>query len=260
MNLNEVVKGCKDQRGREILDVYWSTKDYVIFRHESGISPHFSDERKIADEQRKAYGEIGPLLSSVNALRFGLMSKANSIDREIARSISQALDGNLENANEILTAVKERLLGLKNAKGRLQYQLSAFILMVFVSAVVWIYLAATNPAVQSGILIVLQVAVCGTVGGFLSVSMTIKKLDIDPDSDWKANALSGASRIIIALIGSVFIYFAIKSKLILGNVDLSAMNEGIFAIAIAAGFSETFVPNALQQVSRHAEKEKPNIK
>ena len=126
MRLEEVKKGALDQRGREILDVFWSTKDYVIFRHPSGISPHFSDDHEVADRQRKAYGEIGPLLSDVNALRSGAIWRGESIDREIARAISQALDGNVENAKRVLSAVRERLRNLRTIRGRLEYQLSSF--------------------------------------------------------------------------------------------------------------------------------------
>jgi hypothetical protein len=249
LNLDEVVVGSFDSRGREILEVYWATKDYVIFRHASGISPHFSDVDKLADSQRKTYGNIGPLLSGVNALRSGLILKTVSIDREIARAVAQALEGNVENASEILTAVRKRLLGLISTRGRLQYQLSAFVFMMIVGAVTWWYTTTMVSSTQSGLIIVLKVAVCGAIGGFLSVSMTVKTLDIDPDSDWKVNSLAGASRIIIALIGSIFIYFAIKSKLVLGSVDLLSPIEAAYALAIAAGFSETFVPNILQKVS-----------
>ena len=258
MQLNEVVKGGKDQRGREILDVYWSTRDYVIFKHPSGISPHFSDDDELAKQQRSAYSDIGPTLSKVNALRSGLTVKTESIDREIARAVSQALDGHIDNARVILDAVRERLLGLRSAKGRLQYQLSAFALMVLVILAIWAYGAAWQLAKSEELLMLLRVALCGAVGGFLSISMTIRTLDIDPDADWKVNALAGASRIIIALIGSVFVYFALKSGLVLGSLNLFAHPEGVYTIAIASGFSETLVPNILSRVSERAGKQEPS--
>ena len=255
VQLNEVIKGGKDQRGREILDVYWSTRDYVIFKHPSGISPHFSDDEQLAKQQRSAYSDIGPTLSKVNALRSGLTAKTESIDREIARAVSQALDGHIDNARVILDAVRERLLGLRSAKGRLQYQCSAFVLMVLVSLVIWGYGVIGHLDNQPALVMLLQVALCGAVGGFLSISMTIRTLDIDPDADWKVNAIAGASRIIIALIGSVFVYFAVKSGLVLGSLNLFAHPEGVYTLAIASGFSETLVPNILSRVSDSGGKE-----
>lgn len=257
MKLNEVVKGGEDQRGRPILDIYWSTKDYVIFRHSTGISPHFSDDELRAENQRKAYGKIGPMLSEVNALRSCMTIKTSSIDREIARAVSQALDENIQSAQAILVTVKKRLLGLISIKGRLQYQLSALVFILLSALLYW--LAGgwfTAPAAGGTWQIIMLVALCGAVGGFLSVSMSIRKLEIDPESDWKVNALAGASRIVIAVIGSVFIYFAIKSKLILGNIDLLSQLEGLYAVAIAAGFSESLVPNVLKKVSQTAVEQK----
>ena len=93
-------------------------------------------------------------------------------------------------------------------------------------------------------------AACGGLGGFLSVAIGIRRVEIDPDAHWVVNGHAGALRIVIAVIGSIFVYFAIASELILGNLTLENSTAGIFAISIAAGFSETFVPNVLQQVTQ----------
>jgi hypothetical protein len=99
-------------------------------------------------------------------------------------------------------------------------------------------------------LLLAQVAACGGLEGFLSVAIGIRRVEIDPDAHWVVNGLAGALRIVIAVIGSIFVYFAIASELILGNLSLENSTAGIFAISIAAGFSETFVPNVLQQVTQ----------
>ena len=72
-------------------------------------------------------------------------------------------------------------------------------------------------------------------------------LPIDPDGDWKINVLSGGSRIVIAMIGAVFVYFAIVSNLLLGLLPIENSTTGIFAISIAAGFIESVVPNLFLQ-------------
>lgn len=252
MRLEEVKKGGFDQRGREILDVFWSTRDYVIFRHPSGVSPHFSDENEVAQRQRKAYADIGPLLSAVNALRSGAVWRGESIDREIARAISQALDSNVENAQRILSAVQDRLHNLRTIRGRLEYQLGSFVVALLVVGFLGIALLLLNQ--QGGSVLsplrLAQVASCGALGGFLSVSIGIRKLEIDPDADWRINGIAGASRIVIAMIGSIFVYFAIVSGLVLGNLSIEDSNAGVFAISVAAGFSESFVPNILRQMTQ----------
>src|SRR6187455_2404487 len=196
MNVGELKTGSADQRGRKILDILWSTHDYVIYRHTSGVSPHFSDDGDLARKQRAAYSSIGPQLSKVNALRSATVWRAASIDREIARAIYQSLESDLKNAAATLDGVRARLENLINIQGRL-----------------------------------------------------LKTLTIDPDSDWRINAIAGASRIIIAVIGSIFVYLMIVAKLALTGLNLLDSDAGIYAISIAAGFSEKFVPNLLRGLS-----------
>jgi hypothetical protein len=255
MRLDEVKKGGKDQRGRDILDVFWSTQDYVIFQHPSGISPHFSDDEEKAQRQRAAYAKIGPLLSTVNALRSSTVWRAGAIDREIARGVAQSLEGDLQNAERTLTTVRRRLRNLRTIEGRLQYQVSSLCAAV-VAGLLFALVRLFAGQEEQGALSALRFAAVGTfgaIGGFLSVSIGIHKLGIDPDTDWKINAVAGASRIVIAIIGSIFVYLAIVSKLVLGNLSLADSEAGLYAISLAAGFSETFVPNILRHLTSETE-------
>ncbi len=249
--LEEVVKGNLDKRGREILDVFWAKKQYVIFQHSSGISPHFSDDEEVANQQLVRYGEIGPLLTKVYALRSGAIWRGESIDREIARGISRALEDDVETAKLILSEVRDRLRNLRTIRGQLEYQLSSFVVALLVVMCLGVaLLLLDNQAVSSlASLRLLEVAGCGALGGFLSVSVGIRKVEIDPDADWRVNSISGASRIVIAIIGSIFVYLAIVSGLILGNLSTGTTDASVYAISIAAGFSETFVPNVLRQIT-----------
>jgi hypothetical protein len=248
MDVAELKTGSADQRGRKILDILWSTQDYVIYRHPSGLSPHFSDNADLARKQRAAYSSIGPQLSKVNALRSATVWRAASIDREIARAIYQSLEGDLKNAAATLDGVRTRLENLINIQGRLQYQTSCFLTVVLFAL---LYLAvscllANEPMTELSVTRFASVALCGSLGGFLSISTSLKTLTIDPDSDWRINAIAGASRIIIAVIGSIFVYLMIVAKLALTGLNLLDSDAGIYAIAIAAGFSEKFVPNLLR--------------
>ncbi len=251
MNVGELKTGSADQRGRKILDILWSTQDYVIYRHTSGVSPHFSDDGDIARKQRAAYSSIGPQLSKVNALRSATVWRAASIDREIARAIYQSLESDLKNAAATLDGVRTRLENLINIQGRLQYQTSCF-LTVVVFAILYLavsLLLANEPVTLLSAARFASVAMCGALGGFLSISTSLKTLTIDPDSDWRINAIAGASRIIIAVIGSIFVYLMIVAKLALTGLNLLDSDAGIYAISIAAGFSEKFVPNLLRGLS-----------
>src|SRR5262245_54916487 len=114
MRLDEVKKDAKDQRGRDITDVFWSTKDYVIYEHSGGVTPQFSDNDHDKIEQRARYAHIGPLLSEINALRSCTAWRAASIDREIARGIADCLEGHLDSAQKTLATVRARLHNLRS--------------------------------------------------------------------------------------------------------------------------------------------------
>jgi hypothetical protein len=187
----------------------------------------------------------------VNALRSATVWRAASIDREIARAIYQSLEGDLKNAAATLDGVRTRLENLINIQGRLQYQTSCFLTVVLFAI---LYLAVSLLFANELVTLLsaarfASVAMFGALGGFLSISTSLKTLTIDPDSDWRINAIAGASRIIIAVIGSIFVYLMIVAKLALTGLNLLDSDAGIYAISIAAGFSEKFVPNLLRGLS-----------
>jgi len=251
MDIKELAVGKKDQRGRVILDILWSTKDYVIYRHPTGLSPHFSDDANTAKQQRSSYASVGPQLSKINALRSATVWRAASIDREIARAISQSMEGDPKSAAATLDGVRTRLENLINIQGRLQYQISCFAAVV-VFAIVFVALRSLQgdqAPQQLSLLRLASVAMCSALGGFLSISISLKQLTIDPDADWRVNAIAGTSRIVIAVIGGVFVYLMIVAKLALTSLNLLDSDAGIYAISIAAGFSEKLVPNLLRGLS-----------
>jgi len=249
MQLDDLRIGEHDRQGREILDVMWSTEHYAVYSHSGGISPQFSDDAELAHRQRAAFAQIGPLLSTVNALRTGSIRRAESINREISRAISQSLEGHVEHAHDILVEVQTRLLKLRSLYGRLQYQFSCFVVMLLAIAGLGATLSLGNAVATYELspLLMAQIAACGALGGFLSVTVGIRRLAIDPDGDWKINVIAGGSRIVISMIGAVFVYFAIVSNLLLGLLPIENSTAGVFAVSIAAGFVESFVPNLFLQ-------------
>jgi hypothetical protein len=255
VRLPDIKLGGKDDRGLDILGVLWDTNDYKIYRHADGISPHFSDDSNNAARQRAAYARIRPSLSLVNALRATTALHGKSIDREIAGAISACLEGDPDSAERTLANVHVRLQNLRTIEGRLQYQIGSLIAAVIVGLlclVAWFSLAqeATNTL---SVFRLASVGAFGALGGLLSVAIGINKVTIDPDADRKINILSGASRIVIAVIGSVLVYMAVVSKLVLANLNLTDSAAGIFTIAMVAGFSETFVPNILGRLASAAD-------
>ena len=186
--------GGLDKRGRRVLDILWSTKDYVIFQHAGGISPHFSDDDDLSREQARRYMQLGPDLSRINALlpppieaddkgpsapgSWSFFHTPNAfLFRETARAIANALTGDHQRAVDVLAFVEARLIARRRAQGQFQYLLACTgSLLTIVLMVLLFEFLLPLPATPWSDLV--RVATCGAAGGFLSVAIGIRKLDI----------------------------------------------------------------------------------
>jgi len=225
--------GGLDKRGRRVLDILWSTKDYVIFQHAGGISPHFSDDEDLFREQARRYMRLGPDLSRINALLPppSTDEKGHSLPRswsfyqtpdaflyrETARAIANALTGDHERAIDVLAFVEARLIARRRAQGQFQYLLACTGTLAAIVSIALLFEFLLSRSASSRSVTpwsdLVRVATCGAAGGFLSVAIGIRKLDIDPDAQWWVNAYYGLIRLTIAIISAIVLYFLIKAGL-----------------------------------------------
>jgi hypothetical protein len=254
----ELEVGGKDDNKEDILELYSKGPEYAVYRTETGIKTKFALDETKCKEQRACLSQISPLLTEIYRLQAGKLMDKRSINKEIGRGICQCIEGNLEGSIKILESIRKRLKNLRDLEGRLYYQLSSFgvvIIATIVLVITLLWIAQSSPEETKGtignyFLLLLQVMVCGSLGGFLSVSIKVRQLEFDIDATWPMHVITGASRIIIAMIGSLFVYFAIQSNLILGALVAEGQVNKLFmyAISIAAGFSESFVPNVIPKI------------
>ena len=97
-----------------------------------------------------------------------------------------------------------------------------------------------------------RIAACGAMGGFLSVALGFRELEIDLDSNWITNCLVGASRILIACSAAIFAMFLIKSGFALQFFDSPNGEYGLYSVATVAGFSLRFVPNLIEDLGQQS--------
>jgi hypothetical protein len=263
--------GGLDKRGRKVLDILWSAKDFVIFQHAGGISPHFSDDDELSRKQARQYMQLGPALSRINALlpppeeaqssaraasrAWSFFHTPNAfLYRETARAIANALTGDHQRAIDVLSFVETRLIARRRAQGQFQYLLACTGTLVAILLIALLF-EFLLPLPETPWKDLVRVATCGVAGGFLSVAIGIRKLDIDPDTRWWVNAYYGLIRLTIAIVSAVVLYFLIKAKLVLQPVFSGASEQEAFALyafAAAAGFSETLIPNILKRTEERS--------
>lgn len=232
-------------------------------RTEFGISPHFARA-----DQRLKYALIHRDLSEIYGLQQGRLACREAINREIARAIMLALEDKAEDARSILNHLRARLVSMRNIEGRASYlgacmgsMLIALIALVVVSLAAGAeeaWLKSTIVPLLGPDLLLLKVVVCGALGAFLSVCLSIQQLEIDAETPRKVNRISGITRLVIGMAGGLVVYLAIGAGLVLSDglslevpdgQQLSAkVTAGILLLALVAGFSEVFVPNILRRV------------
>ncbi len=93
----------------------------------------------------------------------------------------------------------------------------------------------------------LLVCASATLGGVISVSVNIRKIDVISGFGDLPFFLHGVARNIYAIIGAVFIYLAIRCNLVGGFIaGLDNVLVGLCAVGFLSGFSEQLVPVGVQ--------------
>ncbi len=99
----------------------------------------------------------------------------------------------------------------------------------------------------------LYLAAAGAIGGFISITLKINKLEIDPFIPFKRTILDADVRVILAMIFGVLIYWFLQSGfvsfIVTDKLNFNTINGKFLSLSIAvvAGFSERLIPNILSQ-------------
>ncbi len=234
--------GDKDQFNGTIARIHHSGPNFLVYATEHSDCLWYTTDPELASKVQ----EIAPEIEHVRLTASGNDALEKIASTQLARALGLCGYGDVQAAKAILKKTEKKLLNLIIITGRLHYLLSCMILVLFnISASL---LLASLGSIQERFSFVFYVATCGSLGGFLSVSLNLNRLNIDPDAPWHLNAISGASRILIAMIGAIFAYFLFKADIILGIISRSETEFAVLALSLVAGFSETLVPNILRKV------------
>jgi hypothetical protein len=241
--VESVELGRLNAYGEKVDYIYTVNKDYVLYLTDTGairwstnsntrdtclalVMARASSIKGIADE--------GPGLS------------ATDNDQIVEAYITCASTGDTKAAFELLDTLKKRIIQRGTKRARLVY-LSGSAVALLITILIVAFLTLLNSLADSFIFIT-YVAACGSLGGFLSVASGLKRINVDGQDRTRGNLLTGASRILIAIIGAVLLYFLIQGGIVLPSIAQSNSVYAIAAISVVAGFSETLVPNILRNV------------
>ncbi|MEM6489225.1 MAG: hypothetical protein AAF677_13335 [Pseudomonadota bacterium] len=265
--LANVRTGSADKRDREILDVLWAVAEYKIYKTARGISPHFADDDGDAATQRQHYLALGRELAEMNHLiqlvappyvkwlfrRLGVeIAQLTYYEREMARGIAQALEGDPEQGRATLTALARRVERRIENRGRVMYFAVTVVVssLIMAGGVALLEDQANIDWQQIGI-----ATVMGALGALFSAAAGLKAMKIDTASTTLMSWIYGAQRMLVGVLGAVVLYFALRAGFFEGIVPTAVDGSGtvdadkLAFLSILAGFSERLVPNLLDRES-----------
>lgn len=250
--------GIKDNDGKEVVKIYTKAPGYIIYRTDNTIRLDMDDDHKDIAVYAKNHYKLGIQLAKIYALLPEHLSSTESINRLVARAITTNVAGNFEDAQIILSQAELKLIKLNIIQGRLQYTLGAFILALIIFAISLLPSIATfipksyQVTFHEEFQLFSNIMLLGALGGILSIAISYRSLNIDIYADNNTNRLVGLSRIAIAVIASIFIYFSIKSKLIFAFLNEQPEPYGLYTFAMVAGFIEMLVPSLMNNLAKDA--------
>ncbi|WP_316674814.1 hypothetical protein [uncultured Tolumonas sp.] len=261
--INSYVTGATDPLGYEIKKILARGDEYVIYEV-SNLPPQESIRVAIDTilEQDTAaisrFNKIKPDFDEFISIHAKYECDV-SFKKRAASAITMAINGDLDNAKLLFNKIKADAINDHSEKiyGKLSYQAGAlFISLILLSISFCLYIFRLDEfVIKNQFLFHIAIATAfAALGGFLSISIKMKELTIDKGLKKRVYFAYGIERMIISLIGGLFILVLIKSNLIFGFLN-AASNKlyPIMAFCLLAGFSETLVPNALKNLEKTSE-------
>jgi hypothetical protein len=259
MKVADIKKGENDETGVPVETVYTKILDrYAVYRTAERVVVQYSDDEKLAAEQRLALAPLNPIRGEINGLIDGWRqmtdereAKARIFDRRVADALIVGLQGDQPHALELLVSLKDDIVKERTSVARTQY-----VIVAFVSTVGLVLLAALVTAVwfprpidfASENALCLAAAV-GAIGAMFSIAVGIRGRSILTDLQSRDNSVDAILRIVIGATSAVVLVALLRSNLAnfsLGDTPIVPLSmDKAIVVAFIAGFSERLVGDLL---------------
>ncbi|WP_367256528.1 hypothetical protein [Pseudomonas sp. stari2] len=257
--LRQFVIGGKDTSGHTIVNVFTRGDEFVVYAIADADEPETFKvyvDTEIESDPKNIMGRLESIKEELadfrSILHKGVHDK--SIKHRAANAVSTALRGDPDSAKKIFIKIREQVNKeyMIVQRGRVLYLSGAFssAIMLVLFALISYSLRNSEWAQNIGVIKDFLYAVSfSALGGLLSISLNLKSIAFERELQLYAYFVYGVQRIVLAALGGTFAFVAVKSGLVLSLVLTSAEPMyAMLAVCIAAGFSETLIPNALQKL------------
>lgn len=245
-----------DPSGNKITRVFGRGDEYVVYEIESR---DLADSIKVNIDTTTEEDDSG-IIKRYNQIRIKFVeTKAflyKAVDKSAIKSvIAQILiHGMLEDpatANQEFESLKERIdteySEQFSNKMRLLFS-SLLLTLCAIGLSIWTYYGHLYQE-HTHIRYLIYVCCAGSVGGFFSISIGMRKLVCEKEVKNYLYIAYGLERIVIAILAATIVYFIIRTELFFGNINTLAQPlVGYIVLGFVAGFSETLIPNLLTKI------------
>jgi hypothetical protein len=249
--------GEKEANGYTITKVFGRGDEYVVYEIDT---KDLVDSLKVwidtkVEEDKvpiNHYNAVRAKFSEVKGLLYKVVDKT-TIKTIISHILINAITGNPDKANTqfddlVLQINKEYKEQFDN---RLRLLISALLFSaLLIGIAIFTYF---NGCLKQHLHIrnLIFITAGGSVGGFFSISIGVNKIVTEKDVSVWLYILYGIERIVVAIMASTIVYFAIQADFVF-SVCKKMENPliGYVTFSILAGFSETLVPNLLTKLEK----------
>ena len=250
--LTSIAVGVKDNAGYQVTNVLSRGDEFVIYEvlTASGTYAIRIDIRSYVEED-----DIMVIRWSEVAREYYITKRVlfkvndHSTRERIGNIISRALSTGY--SSEAVHDLKELQIQINEIYSeRIQNSLKylgtiIFITLSFVAYSLYTYREACYLD-QNTFRLLIFASTAGCIGGFFSVSIRLRQMTFEREIPSWTYVLYGFERVVVSIFGAIIALLAIKTGLAF-NVATSS-TFGILLVAVAAGFSETLIPNLLVKI------------
>lgn len=251
--------GAKDEAGYTISHIFAKSDEFIVYdaaelpSHESiriYIKTKKDDDTTLIDNYNKVKKYLDGFKSHCYKYKCGVEYK-----RRAATALAHGIYGDTDEAIRKFNDINSEIIKdhEESVRARLCYQIGAFTPVIVLSVILlFIYLFRDAVFfVKNPLFLTLPVCLFwASLGGYLSVSLTIKNTDREKSLKRRIYYFYGVERCLIALVAGVICYAIIKSGLVLDLLNKEDNKYVLFIIYLLSGFSETLIPNALKSIER----------
>lgn len=232
-----------DSSGNQILQVYSKRKGLNAIYEISGNRVITKGEGSLA-----AQPDLNAAMTAIANLTVNTPELRVKHNSSLAHAMRLWMDGDASTANAVLNQVYSNMALYLTRRGKAAYLGGA--LVVLVTALVAFLTARYIGVSNLDLVHIWWAIVCSSVGGFLSVSLGSQGQKIDLHDSPQLNFLSGMSRIVIAMICGIILYYLIQAEFVFSFIKHSQDSYGYGIVFFLSGFSEKLVPNLLTRLDQ----------